>query len=126
MSLTLEDLRRAIPRKREQVDVPEFGEGATLWVYALTAGEMNAVNASMMNKSWEGIDKEKAKFRTERIVCAAIRDENGQRILSDNDIDVLSGWPLDLFDRVWAVANGLNGNGIGKNAKKNLDETDEE
>ena len=125
MSITAEQLRTAIPKKRESVEVPEFGEGATVWVYALTAGEMNAINASMMDKKWEGIDKDKAKLRTEKIVCCAVRDDDGNRLLTDADAGLVGEWPLDLFDRIWDVANSLNG-GLGKNAKKNLDATDDE
>jgi len=84
------DLRQRVERKREEVAVPEFGDGATVWVYALSAGENNLVNASLMNAKWEGIDKEKATQRTDRIMCYAIRDENGNRLLTDDDITVVA------------------------------------
>jgi hypothetical protein len=124
MSLTMEEMRQPISRKREEVAVPEFGDGKTVWVYALSAGEMNLVNASMMNAKWEGIDKEKITQRTHRIMCFAIRDENGNRLLSDDDISIVAEWPTEMYDRIWDVANALNGKAT--QTKKNLDVIDGE
>ena len=124
MTLTMEEMRQPISRKREKVAVPEFGEDKSVWVYALSAGEMNIVNASMMNAKWEGIDKEKAAQRTHRIMCFAIRDENGNRLLTEDDVSIVAAWPIDLYDRVWDVANALNGH--SKVTKKNSAETDAE
>jgi len=125
MSLSVEEMRKPVERKRQEVPVPEFGEGKTVWVYALSAGEMNLVNASIMNAKWEGVDRSKAVNRTHHILCFAIRDKNGNRLLTnDDDIKLVAEWPTELYDRILDVANELNGKAV--QTKKNLDATEGE
>tara|TARA_R110000751_G_scaffold273379_4_gene374120 strand:+ start:1267 stop:1626 length:360 start_codon:yes stop_codon:yes gene_type:complete len=98
-----------IPIAREEVPMPEWGDGVTVWVHGSTAREKNEHDAAMMNKDWSGVSKTKVKVQKERTVISSVRDESGGRIFSVEDIKVISEWPAYIVERIVKVADKLNG-----------------
>jgi len=123
MTIDRTTLLQPLPVKTERVDLPEFGEDAFVMVHGLTAREKNAHDTSLMKRNWTGIDPSKAKTQKERLVVRCVRDESGQRILTDNDIEAVGEWPADVLNRLFDTANRLSGGGSDSVTAKNSDET---
>jgi len=119
-----EDLLKPIAVKREQVMLPEFGNGACVWVHGMTAREKNEHDSWMMNAKWTGVDKSKATRQKDRMIAFCVRDDAGNRILGIEDIDAIGLWPADVNNRLFDVANRLSGGTTDSEAlAKNSDET---
>ena len=113
----------ALPVKRELVELPEFGEGSSVYVYGLTAREKADYDASMMKPDMTAVDKRKAKEMKPRLIVAAVRDEGGKPIFTLDDVGAISAWPSAVLERVHDVAHRLcNGKSI-EELEKNSDET---
>ena len=95
-------------RPREDVPLPEFGEGACVTVWGMTAGERTRFERQFTNKSGATIDGRLQEFR-ERLVVACCRDDDGQPIFSADDIPQLSGKRADVLERIVNVAQRLSG-----------------
>lgn len=115
-----------VPIKREEVAMPEFGDGQTLWVYGLSAGEKAEHDSSMMNKEWTGVSRTRAKAQKGRMVIASARDESGGRIFSADDLKVIAEWPSEVVERIVKVADKLNGVASAADLVKNLEPTDDD
>jgi len=128
MTIDRESLLKPLPVKRERVDLPEFGADAFVMVHGLNAKEKNAHDSSMMNRKFTGIDIAKAKTQKQRLVIRCIRDDAGNPILTEADIDAVGEWPADVLNRVFDVANRLSGGATDslEGAAKNSEETGDE
>ena len=124
-NLTREDLSKPIAVGRETVPVPEFGEGKFVTVVGMTAREKNEHDAWVMKPKWDGVRPERAKKQKEHMIVRCLRDDNGKRIFSDDDLSVVQEWPADLANRIFDVANRLSG-GASDDAVKNSDTTGDE
>lgn len=92
-----------VPVKSERVDLPEFGEGEYVMVHGLTAREHNRYQASLLNREF-GMDRRKVLEQKERLLVRCIRDDEGNRIFSDEDVESLGEWPTELQERLHDVA----------------------
>jgi hypothetical protein len=121
--LTREQMAAVLPVKRELVEMPEFGEGAGVYVYGLTAREKADYDASMMKPDMTAVDKRKAKEMKPRLIIAAVRDNDGKQIFTLDDVAMINAWPSSVLERVHDVAHRLcNGKSI-EELEKNSDET---
>lgn len=116
-------LNTAIPVRRERVDVPEFGDGAYVYVYELTAGEKSRLDASMMKPDMTGVDKRKAVNMKPRTIIATVRDDNGASIFTLDDVQAISDWPSSVLERLHDVAHELNNGTSVEEHEKNSAET---
>ncbi len=120
MTISRDLFLRPIGVKREKVDLPEFGEGAHVFVYGLTSREKNEHESSLMNAKWTGVDKVKAVTQKERLMLRAVRDESGNSLFSMEDVDAISQWPADITNRLFDVADRLSGGkSLAEGAEKN-------
>ena len=88
---------------RELVQVPEWG--GDVYVRTLTGTERDAFEQSMVGKkSKMNLDNVRARF-----AVLTICDEAGQRLFTDDDAKVLGDKSAAALDRVFAVAQRLNG-----------------
>lgn len=95
--LSLDQLRAAPPVKVVDVLVPDFG-----WtrIRSLTTAEREAYDDA----------NGKAEFRDyrARLVVLGLCDAEGRRIMTDDDIPVVSAWPASRTSVLWAAIAKLN------------------
>lgn len=90
---------------RESVTVPEWG-GEVL-VRTMTGTERDAFETSLLEK-----DRRMENMRA-RLVSLTLCDETGERMFSDDEVTALGKKSAMALDRVFAVAQRLNGIGAG-------------
>ncbi len=101
--LTREQILQCDDLPRETVQVPEWG-GEVL-VRTMTGTDRDTFEASLIGKEGR-LENVRA-----RLVSLALCDVEGHRLLSDADVSVLGGKSAKALDRVFAVAQRLNGIG---------------
>lgn len=105
---TREQLLVKQERRIERVDLPEFGEDAYVMVHGMNAREKIEYEASLMTSRFE-MDVGKQKTQKERMIICCARDDDGDRIFTDDDVAALGEWPVDPFNRVFDKALYLTG-----------------
>lgn len=96
--------------KTEDVDVPEWG--GTVRVRTLTGTERDAFEAGLVGQEGK---RNLANLRA-RLLSLAIVDDQGRRVFAESDADVLGSKSAAALDRLFDVAQRLNG--IGTEAQK--------
>ena len=100
----------AVKLVRELVPVPEWG--MDVWVYELTGEELDGWRQYMLrtsrNRQEMNVDPKKLRGQTARLVCLAVRDENGQRIFADMDASMLMRKGSGAIERIANVARRLS------------------
>jgi hypothetical protein len=95
------------PVSKEDVPLPEFGDGVVISVWGMTAGERTRFEQSMQGKSGP-IAARVAEIR-ERLVIACCKTDDGQPMFTVDDIDALRQQPADIIERIVNVAQRLSG-----------------
>jgi hypothetical protein len=102
--LTRQDIIDCKDIKSEVVKVPEWNGEVNVW--GLTLAEKD---------SWTDIiisdGKANMKGATALLCALCMRDENGERLFSSDDIDALDAKSASALDRVFQVAQRLSGIG---------------
>lgn len=89
--------------KREAVEVPEWG--TTVYVRTMTGTERDAFEQQIVgDESGRAIENIRA-----RLCILTIVDDKGERQFADGDISAVGGKSSAALDRVFAVAQRLNG-----------------
>lgn len=101
--LTREQILQCDDLPRETVQVPEWG--GEVQVRTMTGTDRDTFEASLIGKEGR-LENVRA-----RLVSLALCDGEGHRLFSDADITVLGGKSAKALDRVFAVAQRLNGIG---------------
>ena len=104
--LTKSAILAANDLKTQDVDVPEWG--GTVRVRAFTGRERDAFEASMVRGDGKDRKVDLTNMRA-RLVALSVVDEAGQRVFSDEEVDLLGAKSGSALDRVFAVAQELNG-----------------
>jgi len=99
---------KPIPVPREDVAVPEFGEGAVIPVWGMTARQRAQFDLSLTGKDRK-IDPAKHRQYRERLVVACCRDDEGIPIFSAEDVEVLADQDFKIINRLFSVAWRLCG-----------------
>lgn len=102
--------------KTEPVDLPEWG--GALAVRTMTGAERDAWEASLSPAGGTGPNL--ANLRA-RLLVKCITNDQGERVFTDADADALGAKSAAVLERLFAVAqrlNGLAGNAVGT-AEKN-------
>lgn len=110
--LTKEQILDAQDITKELVKVPEWG--GDIYVCTMTGEERDAFEVSIMDKKTSKVNF--ANIRA-KLCAKTIRDENGHTMFTDKDVDVLGRKSALALDRIYEVAQRLNGIG-----KKEIDE----
>lgn len=107
----------ALQVKREDVTVPELGEGKVIPVWQMTSRELT---------NWErsNDDKNAASVR-ERFVVAVCRDDSGVALFTQADVAQLAKCNASMIERLIDVGRRLNTTTQAQldDAKKNSEET---
>jgi hypothetical protein len=92
--------------KSEDVEVPEWG--GAVRVRSFTGRERDAFEASMVRGDGKDRKVDLTNMRA-RLVGLTVIDETGQRLFTDEEVDLLGAKSGAALDRVFAVAQKLNG-----------------
>lgn len=103
MTLSKESILKSDDLPREQVEVPEWG--GSVYVRTLTGTERDSFEQSMQGKK-NKIDLENVRAR---FAVLTICDEAGARLFNATDAEKLGSKSAAALDRVFAVAQRLNG-----------------
>ena len=88
---------------KEQLSVPEWG--GDVWVRTLTGTERDSFEQSkVQKKNKPNLNNVRARF-----AVLTICDEKGERLFTDNDAEALGKKSAAALDRVFEVAQRLNG-----------------
>ena len=98
--LTAQDLQT------EDVEVPEWG--GAVRVRSFTGRERDAFESSMVRGEGRERKVDLTNMRA-RLVGLTVIDETGQRLFTDEEVDLLGAKSGAALDRVFAVAQKLNG-----------------
>ena len=90
----------------EDVEVPEWG--GAVRVRSFTGRERDAFEASMVRGDGKDRKVDLTNMRA-RLVGLTVIDETGQRLFADEEVDVLGAKSGAALDRVFAIAQKLNG-----------------
>ena len=102
----------SVKLSREQTYVPEWD--LWVWVYEMTGEELDNWRQGMLrpNRRQGGgnmeVDPKRLRGQTARLVCIAVRDEEGQRIFADLDATKLLRKGAGAVERLAAVARRLS------------------
>ena len=92
--------------KSEDVEVPEWG--GAVRVRSFTGRERDAFEASMVRGEGRDRKVDLTNMRA-RLVGLTVIDETGQRLFNDEEVDLLGAKSGAALDRVFAIAQKLNG-----------------
>jgi len=106
MALTREQILAAADIRREQVNVPEWG--GSVWVRGLTAAERDLFDlaATVEQNGRRVVNFEQLRAR---LAAMTIVDENGERLFSDDDVELLAAKSGAAVGRIFDVAMRLSG-----------------
>ena len=90
----------------EDVEVPEWG--GAVRVRSFTGRERDAFEASMVRGEGRDRKVDLTNMRA-RLVGLTVIDETGQRLFTDEEVDLLGAKSGAALDRVFAIAQKLNG-----------------
>jgi len=90
----------------EDVEVPEWG--GAVRVRSFTGRERDAFESSMVRGDGRDRKVDLTNMRA-RLVGLTVIDESGQRLFTDEEVDLLGAKSGAALDRVFAIAQKLNG-----------------
>lgn len=93
---------------REDVPLPEFGNGTVIPVWGMTALERSKYEKGFTTKAGKTIDDRLLEFR-QRLVVECCRDDEGKRIFTLDDIQALGSKSAALLERIVNVCQRLSG-----------------
>ena len=93
--------------KYEDVQVPEWG-GAWVRVRSMSASERDHFEASTVQRNGKSVTTNLENIRA-RLCIACVVDESGERMFQEEDTFPLGGKAAAALDRIFAVAQKLNG-----------------
>lgn len=99
--LTREQILGCDDRKKERVDVPEWG--GFVYVAVMSGTEKDGFESSLLVSGRATLENARAKLAARCVV-----DEQGQRLFTDEDIDALGAKSGVALERVSRIAQRLN------------------
>lgn len=99
MALTRDQILQFDDLKREEVNVPEWGPGATVFVRTMTGSERDRFEAAFL--------RDRSDTRA-RLAVATVCDEQGKLLFTPADMPAISRKSSAALDRIFAVAMRLS------------------
>lgn len=109
MSLTKDQILEANDLKNEAVNVPEWG--GTVHVRTMTGADRDQFESSMVATLPDGTRKTDMTNLRAKLVALTLVDANGSRLFDVNDIDRLGLKSAGALEKVFVVAQRINGLG---------------
>lgn len=106
--LTKDEILGADDIKREEVLVPEWGNGVGVIVRGLMGAERDVFEESILDQNGK---KTKVKMRNARarLVAMSVVDEKGKLLFSMANVEALGQKNAAALDRIYEVASRLSG-----------------
>jgi hypothetical protein len=104
--LTREAILEASDINVELVDVPEWG--GAVYVRTMTGAERDAFEATMVEKRGKDFEVNLRNLRA-KLAAFTVVDEHGNRLFSEEDIQILAGKSAAALQRIFNVASRLSG-----------------
>lgn len=92
----------------EKVLLPELGDGAYVNVHGMTAKERGVFERQFQTKAGKTNQRRTQEVR-ERLIVACCRDDNGQPIFTDDDVEVIGNQQAAMCERIVNVAMTICG-----------------
>ena len=92
-----------------------------MWVRTMTGAERDSFEASLFETKGNDTKQNLANMRA-KLVARVVTDDSGNRLFSDKDVDRLGAKSARALDRIFKVAQRLNG--IGQDAVEELTKTE--
>lgn len=105
---TKEQILSAKDSPLERADVPEWGEGAQVFVRTMSGAERDAWEVEQFDINGKDVTVNRRNLRA-RLLVKCVVDESGKRIFEDGEADALGSRSSRVIDRIYAVAQRLNG-----------------
>ena len=117
----------AMERLKEDVDVPELGEGVVIPVWGMTPRERTTWEDRQTSLPKDKRAKQKNEIR-ERLLVECCRDDDGKNIFTKSQIEQLGQRRADVVERLVNVALRLSGftNSDVEKLAKNSDASQED
>jgi hypothetical protein len=93
---------------REDVAVPELGEGCVIPVWGMTAGERTRFEQGLLDKNGKQSAAKVQEVRA-RLLVACCRNDDGTPLFTMDDIAAISQQRADVIERIVNVAQRLSG-----------------
>ena len=106
--LTKAQILQADDLPTEVVEVPEWGGSVT--VRTLTGTERDAFEESITKRRGDSVEVNMINLRA-KLCAMTMIDDDGERYFSDADVAELGKKSANVLDRIFAVAQRLNGFG---------------
>lgn len=107
MALSKQQILEADDLPREEVEVPEWG--GSIWIRTMTGVERDFFEQSVIGSHLNGNNRQNLTNVRARLVVLTAVDENGIRLFEEKDADELGKKSSAVLDRLFAVAQRLNG-----------------
>ena len=95
-------------RRKEDVPLPEYGDGCVIPVWGMTARERTEFEKSFTGKSGKTLDDRVKEFR-ERLVLACCKSDDGVAIFTPEDVAALGNTRADVLERIVNKCQELSG-----------------
>ena len=115
MLLTKDQILEAQDLPFEDVEVKEWG--GIVRVYTMTAGERDSYESTIYDTDGETVKVNRDDFRA-KMLAHCLKDEKGVRLFTGAEIKKLSGKSAKPVQRLFEVAQNLNG--ISKGAQEDI------
>lgn len=114
--LSRDQILTRVDLPREEVPIPEWGEGEVAFVRVLTVGERDR---------WEEKHFTPRRHVRASMIALTLCDADGKRVFADGDIPAVDNLPSTVAQRLFEVALRLNGMAAEhvQDAKKNSEES---
>ncbi len=114
--LTAEQIKGFGTLRRECVEVPEWGEGAEVYVREMGKTEFRVFHKKHYNTGKDGIPREKADVDVElALVLRCTVDDKGENVFKDSDAEWLGERGFGAIQRIAEAVLDLHG--LGAKAK---------
>lgn len=100
-------LAKSATRRYLEVEIPEIGE--TVRIRSLTERERSAWESSMLTKDGKLVSPAQLANTKRRLVALSLCNEAGERIVSDDQVEVLGDLDAAAFARIFDAASELCG-----------------
>lgn len=114
MQLTREGVKTAADLKRERLDVPEWG--GYLFVRTMTASEKERWENKQFRTKGKDVEMNMKNLTTSLAIETCV-DENGMKLFTADDVDMLNGKSCVALHRIFEKAMDMN-----RIAKQDVDE----
>jgi len=109
MALSKDQILSAVDRPTRTVNVPEWGGDVV--VRSISAKERADYTNSLMELDSKGEYRYKPGDLNSKLLARCLADEDGNRLFSDDEIDALGQKSAAVLDRLFKVAEEMNGLG---------------